>query len=84
MKYSNYLKSDHWLKTREGALISAGFQCEECGWDDESHYQLNVHHNTYKNLGNEKPEDLTVLCYRCHMEVHDQESSAIAHAINSA
>ena len=32
--------------------------------------KLHVHHNTYENLGNERDEDLIVLCIRCHKAFH--------------
>ena len=39
-----------------------GFACGLCG----SKKQIQVHHRTYKNQYNEKPEDLIVLCHTCH------------------
>lgn len=32
---------------------------------------LQLHHKTYKNLGNEKLSDLVYLCNKCHHETHD-------------
>ena len=32
---------------------------------------LHTHHKTYKNLGNERPADLVVLCASHHQGVHD-------------
>lgn len=32
---------------------------------------LNVHHNTYVRLFNELPEDLVILCSKCHQHFHD-------------
>lgn len=62
MKYSEYLRSEHWLQTRNLALQRAGYRCQLCGSDRE----LQVHHNSYQNLGNEADRDLIVLCDRCH------------------
>jgi len=48
------------------AIIKAGNKCQLCGF----RYQLDVHHLSYKNLGNEKDEDLLVVCRRCHNDLH--------------
>lgn len=44
---------------------SRGF-CEDCG----ARRPLDVHHRTYKRIGNERPEDLVAVCRRCHKERH--------------
>lgn len=62
MNYSAYLRSDAWQERRKAALKRAGNRCTLCAATDN----LQVHHNSYKNLGNELPEDLTVLCDSCH------------------
>lgn len=31
---------------------------------------LNLHHKTYKRLGCERPEDVVLICERCHSRVH--------------
>ncbi len=64
--YKEYLKTDHWKITRAAALRRAGYKCEICG----SNKRLNVHHLTYRNIGNERPEDLMVLCYYHHKWIH--------------
>ncbi len=64
--YDAYLKSNVWKGKRNNALIRANGKCERCGSD-----LLNpdVHHVTYDNVGgNEKLEDLQVLCYSCHQK----------------
>jgi len=66
--YSEYLQTEHWKNIREGALLRANHMCRMCG----SKYNLQVHHNTYNNLGNERNEDLTVLCKECHEFFHDR------------
>lgn len=38
-----------------------------CGTDG---VQLHVHHNTYVNYGEERLEDLIVLCRECHADFH--------------
>ena len=79
MSYEAYLRSNHWLNFREKALAAARFECEECGYDEN----LNVHHLTYVNIGNESLDDVQVLCYRCHMQTHEDEDNAYFHALNN-
>lgn len=62
----SYLKSKHWRKTRNNALVKAGFRCQHC----RTNQHLTVHHLTYKNLGHENPSDLLVLCWNCHKKEH--------------
>lgn len=49
--------------------MSVGCRCEECGATDVA---LHVHHLTYVNLGDEKDEDLKVLCEPCHKSKHPE------------
>ena len=57
-----YYKSEDWEKIRTFALHRAKHRCQRCGASGI----LQVHHSTYNNLYNEKPEDLEVLCKKCH------------------
>lgn len=71
--YAAYRKTDHWHKARAAALARAGSRCQVCSC--KTHLQ--VHHNTYKNLGEEKPEDLVVLCDSCHETFHDLKGTLV-------
>ena len=64
--YAQYLKGERWLLVKIGALIRANFQCQSCG----SQKHPEVHHKTYIRCGEELPEDLAVLCDRCHGRIH--------------
>ncbi len=64
--YPEYLKTYHWAQTRDAALERAGHRCQVCNKTKS----LNVHHRTYARRGNERPDDLTVLCRRCHELFH--------------
>ena len=69
LDYYEYLKSPEWQEIRELALKRAGHKCQICG----SNRNLDVHHNTYDSLGNEREylEDLVVLCAEHHQLYHD-------------
>ena len=41
--------------------------CERCGVDGE---ELELHHVTYQNLGDERDDDLELLCAGCHGRAH--------------
>ena len=68
MPYKEYLQTDHWKSVRKQALFRAKYKCQLCSNKEN----LNVHHNTYKNRGEEKDEDLIVLCQNCHGKFHDK------------
>lgn len=70
-EYAQYLASEHWLERRKQAIELAHHECERCElprWVASLIYDqdLHVHHLNYQNRGNEQPEDLEVLCRRCH------------------
>ena len=66
--YKEYLKSKHWQRTRRKALKRYGYKCMICGRKDN----LQVHHNSYKNLKHEKKNDLIVLCSYHHRLIHNK------------
>jgi hypothetical protein len=51
-------------------LVEAKGRCEECGHDG-SESRLGVHHRD-RNKHNQAPENLAVLCHRCHMRDHSE------------
>ena len=63
MTYAEYLETPGWQETRKAAIEREGGRCALCGSDNKP---LQVHHNDYTRLGEELPEDLTVLCSDCH------------------
>jgi 5-methylcytosine-specific restriction endonuclease McrA len=70
-EYNEYIKSYRWKQRRDAAMQRAKSRCERCGFSDQS-CKLEVHHVTYANFKNEKPEDLRVLCTECHA-IEDKE-----------
>ena len=73
-----YLRSEHWRKLRAD-IIADRDRCEKCGSRGDIPYYpnytttariLDVHHLTYIRMWHEKPEDLRVLCRKCHNKEH--------------
>jgi hypothetical protein len=64
--YLAYIHSAEWLALKITILAQRGAKCERCASDR----RLNLHHKTYARLFNERPEDLEVLCHRCHEQHH--------------
>lgn len=67
-EYIEYLKSDAWNERRLARLQKAKYRCERCGERD----RLDVHHKTYKHLGNEPLSDLIALCQSCHWAADEE------------
>tara|TARA_R100000152_G_C6736643_1_gene160760 strand:+ start:74 stop:667 length:594 start_codon:yes stop_codon:yes gene_type:complete len=78
--YQEYLRTNHWkaLKKRfyKSQLFKSNKKCGEAWGMDSScmscrcKNNLQVHHNTYKRLGQEYLRDLVALCDKCHQAVH--------------
>ena len=69
-KYHNYLQSSEWIELRIEMLHFYDYKCARCGVKHK-HYNLHVHHKTYKNIYNEQPEDLELICKPCHEKEHE-------------
>lgn len=63
-RYAAYLKSSKWRQRRRAKLQEANYECERK--DCHERDRLEVHHLTYERLGNERSDDLIVLCQSCH------------------
>lgn len=70
--YHEYLLSDKW-KAKRKLMIGKFKTCQLCNSKDN----LQVHHRTYKRLGYEDMEDLTLLCKECHMKFHWTEEEIL-------
>ncbi len=74
--YKDYLKSEHWINLRKRFYNSKKVKkmkeihnkvlCEFCYGNEN----LNLHHRTYKRIGNERLDDLVVVCKECHYHIH--------------
>lgn len=65
--YREHLKSARWRAIRLRIVKRARGKCERC---KEPCRRFQVHHLTYKHLGDERWAELQALCSACHMEVH--------------
>lgn len=63
--YHAYIESPAWRMVAEAAKERAGHKCQTCNAPRNT-TTLDAHHRTYERLGNEAPEDITVLCRDCH------------------
>lgn len=62
-----YFRSDKWTKIKCDLFMLRGEKCEDCG----NRRNLHIHHLTYKNFGDENPDDLIILCGGCHLFAHN-------------
>jgi len=70
---SNYalsLNSEYWKEVRQ-RILARDRKCAKCG----SILFLEVHHKTYKSIGNELEHlgDLILLCSDCHKNEHQKK-----------
>jgi hypothetical protein len=70
MPYREFLESNYWKTVKNYKLQISNWTCDLCN----AKPQLNVHHKTYDNHGEEHLhlEDLIVLCKPCHAKFHDK------------
>lgn len=66
ISHRKYLQSSKWQEIRTAALNHYGKTCNKCG-----DYATDVHHLRYPDVqGEEKMEDLEILCRDCHEAIH--------------
>lgn len=66
--YVTYMNSAAWRTNRQVELDASGNRCRGCN-RPANEIELQVHHRTYENFGNELPGDLTTLCIECHYAI---------------
>jgi len=75
--YQKYLSSPHWRNLQKSLKSNPKYQtcysCDltlavliSCGDTDG----IDLHHISYKNIGNETEKDIVPLCSDCHHRVH--------------
>ena len=62
-----YWLSQEWAEIKADLISMYGEQCQWCG--KETRF-LAVHHLNYDNLGHEEPDDLVLICNKCHATEH--------------
>jgi len=69
LTYKGYLETYHWQLLRNATFEYYGKRCYDC---HISHWwsHLEVHHESYKNRGHERLEDVKPLCRNCHRKRH--------------
>lgn len=73
-KYSDYLKSVHWLSIREKWFSSDRYKGHFCHAKEcDERFGLSLHHRTYVRLGCEEVGDLVLVCKSCHHAIHSLE-----------
>jgi hypothetical protein len=77
LNYERYLQTSHWKKIRAAMFLinKATCQANDCYVVGESWYggtesELEVHHLSYENRGNERFDDLALLCQHHHKLIH--------------
>jgi len=66
--YREYLLSPQWQHNRNLVFLRCGRICEGCFTNKATE----VHHLTYKNVGNEFLFELVGLCTDCHKRIHPE------------
>lgn len=77
-RYQQYLRSDKWQLIKAQKLLTCelsdcpkGVKCQGTGCGLFFPIDvIEVHHKTYERLGNERLDDLVVLCPACHGDQH--------------
>lgn len=64
-EYKEYLSSKEWKIKATQALERVDYKCQVCGLSKFAR-KLEVHHLTYERFKREIPEDLDVVCNKCH------------------
>jgi 5-methylcytosine-specific restriction endonuclease McrA len=65
-QYAEYLQSTAWKEKRRLIMQRCRGYCEGCG----SAPATQVHHLTYKHVGNELLFELVAVCDPCHDRIH--------------
>lgn len=64
-----YYQTEHWKRLSRETRKFYQNKCRIC---NKSVGELNVHHNSYENLGRETFNDLILLCKSCHKKYHNK------------
>lgn len=72
-EYEKYIRSNEWAIKKAHRKDIDDHKCVMCGRSEEhTRRGLQVHHITYKHLGNEDVyTELVTLCPTCHRRIHN-------------
>lgn len=84
--YNDYLTSDRWQEfrrlffseDRRVADMVRKYGFPVCQFCRKGKRKLVLHHRTYKRLGDERFDDVSLLCDACHGEVHKVKGWSLA------
>jgi 5-methylcytosine-specific restriction endonuclease McrA len=68
-RYHTHLRSEAWREKRQRVLLRAGCICEGCGARQAS----DIHHLTYKHMGDEFLFEVVAICRECHERYHGRQ-----------
>ena len=71
-EYSRYLAGPIWAEKRRRVMERAGNICEGCG----DAVAQEVHHLSYRHVGEEFLFELVAVCYACHDRLHENDDAA--------
>lgn len=74
INYYQYIQSEEWRLKKEKFKASRLWRDGRCYVCCNKGIEVHIHHITYENLGNEKLNDLRILCAVCHAAVHETKS----------
>ncbi len=72
-EYAEYLQSDKWKAIAQKRLEIDGGKCVCCGCTGTAKNPIEIHHLSYRYLGEEEGriyQDLCSLCHVCHKMIH--------------
>ena len=74
-RYKRYLNSSDWkekkAQARKAKMKGGALLCYCCGCGQGGKSKLECHHLSYKNLGNERMNEMEFVCSGCHREIHE-------------
>ena len=78
-KYNAVIGSKRWRRLRQRFMSQYDSKCRRCNWQktqwDKSR-TLDLHHRTYERLGQERDEDLELVCSVCHIKADRERAAA--------
>lgn len=77
--YRDYLQSNHWQIFRKRFYSSKYFKSKsirggingKCICCQQENKKMDLHHLTYRRIGDEKISDIVPVCRECHSKTHD-------------